>query len=558
MTETLTLQLRDVSAAARAKKLRDVVGRDLELDRLARVLIRSQHHHVLIIGEPGSGRTALVEAFAHRNAQGSLPLAALPIYRLDVEPLLNLIITGGNVSGCLRALDQAVSQLPPSIIIIDNLERLATDDPYRQEFMLQLIEPLTRQPAIRLVAVASSEGYQANLQPLAAIHRIFDLIELPTPTPQQAEPMVAAHKQRYERTYSVSIDNQAIEAAATHARRFLPKRALPDSALRLLDEACAKVHLEDAEIVTSAAVTAVVAERTRVPLHTLSVAERTTLADLGLALEQRVIGQPAALTKIAATIARARLGLTDRRRPRGSFLLLGPSGVGKTETAKALAQLVFGSEQAFIRLDMSEYGEPHAGVRLVGAPPGYVGYSDGGQLTNPIAREPYSLILLDEIEKAHPRVFDLFLQVLDDGRLTDGSGQTVDFSQTFVVATSNTGVEAILHGIRSGQDIHSPEFFDTVLLPALLTTYRPEFINRFDSVLVYEPLSLNHLVEIARKQLGELIARVGHQPVLEIDDQELRALVAKIANPVLGARPVRRLIQDHFEAPLAAQLLREE
>jgi len=552
---TISLKLYDLISAARAGKLTAAVERENELGRLARILLHPVRPHAVIVGEAGSGKTSLTETLALRLHAGHYrPLEAV-MYRLTTEPVRQLLASGESVRDCLGALTAAAGRLPHAIVVVEDIQLLAAGDPVRLELTLAILQALAAHPGIRLVVTTTTQAYHQLLRDDYVFSRTFTALELTEPDTGTLFAMASQAVPRLSRLYHQTISAEAVEQAVTCGGRFGHGRANPDAAVRLLEETCVKLSLTGASSVTAADLEAVVAEHERLPLTGLSRQPRG-LANLDATLATSVLGQTAATAAIAASLARAQLGLTDPTRPRGSFLLLGPSGVGKTETAKALARHHFPNPNALIRLDMSEYAQEHAAVRLIGSPPGYVGYEAGGQLTGPVMREPYSLVLLDEIEKAHPKLFDLFLQLLDDGRLTDSAGHTVDFTNTIVLATSNTGAQLIAAAATAGADVTSPEFLHRELMPILLKTYRPEFINRFDAILVYRPLELSQLVALARRELAVLETRLSqHGLSFAITDEYLAMLLHAEANPLFGARPVKRLIAGRFEAPIAQALL---
>jgi ATP-dependent Clp protease ATP-binding subunit ClpC len=556
MSTAVSIKFKDLMSSARAGKLADVVEREAELDRLARILLRPTHHPAALVADPGSGKTSLSEALALRLKQGRYRPLDAAVYRLGTDPILGLLINNDNLRGCLDALRGAATQLPAAVVVIEDIQLLAADDPSRIELTLAILQALAAHERIRLIVSTTSTAYHRFWRDNYVFGRMFEAIELPTPTSEAIINMVDQAVPRLERLGHQRIEPAAVERAVELGGRFGHGRELPDAAIRLLEDTCTKAELAGRHTVTAGAVAEVVAERERLPLDGLEPAQAGNLAGLEEALQQAVVGQSAAIRAIAGTLARAQLGLADNTRPRGSFLLLGPSGVGKTETAKALASHVFHNSSALVRLDMSEYSEPHAAVRLIGSPPGYVGYEEGGQLTGAVMREPYSLVLLDEIEKAHPKLFDLFLQLLDDGRLTDSSGRTVDFTSTLVLATSNVGSTEIAAAAAAGYDVNSPAFLRQTVLPLLMRTYRPEFINRFDAILVYRPLTVAHLTALAQRQLATLESRLSRLGVrLAVPDSTLKSLLAQNYNPLFGARPVRRLVADHFETPIANALI---
>jgi ATP-dependent Clp protease ATP-binding subunit ClpC len=557
MSTPLAIKLGDLVAQARSGKLQDVAGRDPELGRLVRMLLRPTHHNVVLVAQPGTGKTSLIEALAVRLEQGKYRPLEPKLYRLGTEPIMSLMVNGDSLKSCLNALRAATAQLTSAIIVVEDIQLLAADDPGRLELTMALLNAIASHPGICLITTTTTTAYQRIFSDDYLFNRTFYALDLPEATVDQAICMVEQAVPDLERINHQTIEPATIEHAVTYGKRFGHGRALPDAAIRLLEETCIMVSLEGRDNVTAADIGLVVSERERLPISDLSSTGDQSLVGLEERLQHAVVGQKPALRTIAGHLARAQLGLRDPSKPRGSFLLLGPSGVGKTETAKALASNIFQGPQSLIRLDMSEYSEAHSSVRLIGSPPGYVGYEEGGQLTGAVLREPYSLVLLDEIEKAHPKLFDLFLQLLDDGRLTDSSGHTVDFSETMVLATSNTGSAEIAQGVASGWDVTSPEFMQNILLPLLMRSYRPEFINRFDAVLVYQPLTEDHLIRLAQRELTGLAGRLSRIGItFAVPDEILGDMLRPLLNPLFGARPVKRLIATRFETPIAEQLLR--
>jgi ATP-dependent Clp protease ATP-binding subunit ClpC len=555
----LAIKLHDLTSAARTGKLNDVVERETELRRLVRILLRPTHHHAVLVGDPGMGKTSLIEALALRLHHGHFRPLEANLYRLSTEPIMGLLVNGDSLRQCLSALATATAQLTSAIVVVEDIQLLASDDPSRLELTTALLQALASHAGIRLITTTTSSAYHRIFRDDYAFNRTFDALELaPADTPAVIH-MVEQAVPRLEQLGRQTIQTEAIEQAVTLGGRFGHGRGLPDAAIRLLEETCVKTSLDGETHVTAADIQAVVAEREHLPTRDLEGGNHDDLANLEPQLLSAVVGQDPALRSIAAHLVRSQLGLGDTTKPRGSFLLLGPSGVGKTETAKALTRVVYHNSSALVRLDMSEYSEAHAAVRLIGSPPGYVGYEEGGQLTGAVAREPYSLVLLDEIEKAHPKLFDLFLQLLDDGRLTDSSGKTVDFTETMVLATSNTGAAEIAAAAHAGVNIHAPAFMQGTLLPLLMRTYRPEFLNRFDAILVYQPLALPHLVALAQRELERLGSRLERLGIsFNVPNETLAHLIAKSYNPLFGARPVKRLVTTHFETPIADKLIKRE
>jgi len=559
MSTTIAIKLKDLISTARAGKFQDVVQREAEMKRLVRILLRPTHHHVAVVAEPGTGKTSLVEALALRLHQGRYRPIEPKILRLGTEPIMGLLVGGDSLTECLDALRQASAQLPAAIIVVEDIQLLAAGDPGRLELTLALLQSLATHPGIRLIVTTTTTAYHQIFEGDYVFSRIFDALELTQPDSEAIIAMVEQAVPRLERANHQTISAEAVGAAAAFGGRFGHGRALPDAAIRLLEETCVMTGLEGIDRVEAADVQRVVSERERLPLTGLETDQKDRLVNLEPRLLSAVVGQDAAIRTIARTIAKSQLGLGDPSRPRGSFLMLGPSGVGKTETAKALAAELFSGQNALVRLDMSEYGEAHSAIRLIGSPPGYIGYEEGGQLTGAVAREPYSLVLLDEIEKAHVKLFDLFLQLLDDGRLTDSAGKTVDFTETLVLATSNAGSAEIAAAAAQGIDVHHPNFVTATLMPILLRRFRPEFINRFDAVLVYQPLGEAQLVALAQRELARLAARLERLSIrFDVSDQLLADLLRPHANPLFGARPVKRLIATHFETPIADLLIKRQ
>jgi len=559
MSTPISIKLYDLMSAARSGKLHDVVERDQEMNRLVRILLRPTHHNVALVADPGTGKSSLIEALALRLHEGHFRTLEPKLYRLNSEPIMGLLVNGDSLRQCVAALKQATSQLEDATIVVEDIQLLASDDPGRLELTLSLLQALASHPGIRLIVTTTTSAYHRIFRDDYVFARTFDALELGEATPEAATTMTLQTVPRLERMNRQIIEDSAIEQAVTYGGRFGHGRALPDAAIRLLEETCVKVSLDGRDNVTGADIQDVVGEREHLPARDLETDQRDQLADLEPQLQRAVVGQAPAIRTIARTIAKSQLGLGDATRPRGSFQLLGPSGVGKTETAKALASVVYRNPQALVRLDMSEYGESHSAIRLIGSPPGYVGYEEGGQLTGAVAREPYSLVLLDEIEKAHPKLFDLFLQLLDDGRLTDSAGKTVDFTETLVLATSNTGSREIASAAAAGIDVSSPTFMQNTILPLLMRTYRPEFINRFDAILVYQPLGEIQLVALAQRELAGLARRLKRLNItFDVPDHTLATMLRPTYNPMFGARPVKRLIATHFETPVADQLIKGE
>lgn len=549
MSTSVSIRLQNLTAKSNA--FTHIVGREEEFKRLARILLKPTHHHAVIYGEPGVGKSSLINMLSLGIAEGALPQLPSKVYLLDTAPILSLFIAGDSLHSCFDALRAQMAQLQEAIVVVEDIQLLTADDPDRCELTMELLQTITAQPGIRLIVTTTVAAFQRTFRSNYSFNRTFASLELHT----LERPVMTAVLNAAAKSMAVVLNADALDLTMQFGQKYGHDRAMPDAALRLLEETVVKAAFDGHQTITAADVRATVSEREDIPSGSLTQDHSAHLTELAPRLNRAVIGQPAALNTVARTIINALLGLRDPSRPRGSFLLLGPSGVGKTETAKALVDIVYANPKALIRLDMSEYSEPHTALRLTGSPPGYVGYEEGGQLTKAVLDQPYSLVLLDEIEKAHPKLFDVFLQLLDDGRLTDSSGKTADFTETMLFATSNIGSVEIARAFQDGIDVTNPAFLQTTLMPLLLNHFRPEFINRFDGVLVYQPLSEQQLVELARRELCKLETRLAQLHIsLSVPDHILGRLVHEQYNPLFGARPVKRLVSTYFEAPLAEQI----
>jgi ATP-dependent Clp protease ATP-binding subunit ClpA len=418
-----------------------------------------------------------------------------------------------------------------------------------------LLKPLFFKDDINIILSMQPEELAWLLENKSHFLSHFETLKLePLPQEQQLEILKQAAK-NFERHFL--LEDGALELILKLCKRFPSLGQLPKSAIRLLDEGLAEAKSQTDKKLTKAAIEKIAAEKTGVPQNRLSEDDKTLLKNLPGILEAKIVGQTPALSKMVSVIQRARLGLRSQTKPLGSFLLLGPSGVGKTETAKILAQELYGSEKNFLRIDMSEFGESHATARLLGSPAGYVGYEAGGQLTNHFQNYPFSLLLLDEIEKAHSKIFDIFLQILDDGRITSASGQTVDLTQSIIMATSNLAVQEILDGFTLGHNVNNPDFIKQSVIPKLLQHFRMEFLNRFDAIVIYKPLSPEDLTDIALLEIQKIEHRMkDHNIKFTISREVLQEQLASLADPRFGARPVKRFIEETCENLITDQLLK--
>ena len=542
----------DLKKEAVRKSIGNVAAREVELRRIARTLQRQYNSNVLIRGASGTGKTALVEGFAYRAAAGLLPgFEDIPIVKLDTAELKRL----ATAADAVQQLNAAFSRMPQhTIAVIDDFQNIVPE--HRMFEIAQAFEPFFSASAISLAITMDDRAYRQLASQHPTFFQNFEDIDLAESDAAETSTILHALSPAFSAQYGIAVPAAAVQRAADLSARMGGDKRQPLRAMHLLDEALALSKTVGDAALTAETVDKVFSERTGIPdahAEQRGSSQNSLGTELEDQLNSRVIGQPEAVRAVASTIRRSRMGLRSKDRPYGSFLFLGPSGVGKTELSRVLASLVYGSERAFTRIDMSEFAEPHSVQRLIGAPPGYVGYEAGGQLTNAIRQQPYSLILLDEIEKAHPRVFDIFLQVLEDGRLTDGQGKTVQFTSSTLIATSNIGIDEIVAAFEAGTSA-TPDS----LMPLLLAHFRTEFLNRFDAIVVFNPLGEDALVKVAELEIAKVEARTAEHGVkFNIDPVLLRTKIAELADPRMGARPVKRFIEQTCEGLVALKIMEE-
>ncbi|MBV9279056.1 MAG: ATP-dependent Clp protease ATP-binding subunit, partial [Chloroflexi bacterium] len=616
---------RDLTGEAREGKLDPTAGREREIRRVITVLARRQKNNPVLIGEPGVGKTAVVEGIARRIVEGNAPAALLNkrIIALNLGGMIAGAMFRGQFEERVKAILEEVRQNPDVILFIDELHTVVGAGAAEGAVgAADMLKPALARGELRCIGATTLDEYRKHVEKDAALERRFQPVLVDEPSAEEAVAMLMAVRPEYEKHHGVRITDAAVAAAVTLSDRYINDRFLPDKAIDVLDEASSALRLEASEsgegpegvaaleqrlaalqaqkeeaalaeqyeraaqlrqqelvvqaeldraratlaeseplIVSPELIARVVEDWAGVPVSQMLESERQNLINLEEDLHGRVIGQDEAVSAVAKAIRRSRAGLKDPKRPIGSFLFLGPTGVGKTELARALAAELFGGEDAMIRLDMSEYMEPHSVSRLFGSPPGYVGHDEGGQLTEQVRRRPYAVVLFDEIEKAHPEVFNALLQIMDDGRLTDSQGRTVDFKNTVVIMTSNVGSADLKRAARIGfvtgpDEESAQDAIRSKALEGLKRAFRPEFLNRIDQVVVFRALNREDLRQIVDLLLSRVAERLAEQGIaLRIGDDVRDFLLEEGYDEDFGARPLRRAIQSHVDDTLADAIL---
>jgi len=619
----------DLTAAARAGKLDPCIGRDKELERVIQILSRRTKNNPALVGEPGVGKTAIVEGLAQRIASGDTPetLMGKRLLTLDIGSLVAGTKYRGEFEERLKKIIEEVRSSGNCILFIDELHTLVGAGAAEGAVdAANILKPSLARGELQCIGATTLDEYRKYIEKDAALERRFQPVLVEEPTIEETILILQGIKDRYEAHHKLDISDESIKAAAELAARYVPDRFLPDKAIDLVDEAASRVRMQrastppslkdalrglesvqnekdaaiaaqsyelaaelrdreaklrekienleagwqtqqgtDRPVVGPEDIAQVVAMWTGIPVMRIAEEESARLLKMEEALRGRVIGQQEAIEVVSRAVRRARAGLKDPKRPIGSFIFLGPTGVGKTELARALAEFMFGSEESLIRIDMSEFMERHSVARLVGAPPGYVGYEEGGQLTEAVRRKSYSVILLDEIEKAHPEVFNILLQILDDGRLTDAKGRKVDFRNTIIIMTSNVGTDAIRKDSRFGfllandEEKAKADEYDRMkdkVLGELKNVFRPEFLNRIDATVAFHQLEKAEIRQIVDLMLNRVRTGLVEQEMkLEVTMEAKDFLVEKGFDQAFGARPLRRAIQNHIEDPMAEGVL---
>lgn len=626
-TPTLDAFGRDLTHDALEGRLDPVIGREKEIERVIQILSRRTKNNPVLIGDPGVGKTAIVEGLAQRIVENKVPeiLSDKRVVALDLSSMVAGTKYRGEFEDRLTKVVNEIKSAGDVIVFIDELHTIVGAGAAEGAIdAANILKPSLARGEFQCIGATTLNEYRKHIEKDAALERRFQPVLVDEPTVEESIEILKGLRDRYEAHHGVKISDEAIEAAVKLSARYITDRFLPDKAIDLIDEGASKLRLanyvlpddlkekeakleeiikekeeainaqeyekaaqlrdeeqklrdeiesrrkewvnernKELRTLTEEDVAKIVSDWTGIPVSKLAEEETEKLVNLEEVLHKRVVGQDEAVKAVARAVRRARAGLKNPKRPIGSFIFLGPTGVGKTELARALAEAMFGSEDALIRLDMSEYMEKHAVSRMIGAPPGYVGYEEGGQLTEKVRRKPYSVVLLDEIEKAHPEVFNILLQILEDGRLTDGQGRTVDFRNTIIIMTSNVGAESIRSAKRVGfsKSDDEAENYNKMkerVMEQLKQTFRPEFLNRIDEIIVFQSLSdeqLKNIVDLLLKEVKDRLAESGYE--LEVTEGAKEVIMKAGYDPQYGARPLKRAIQRMIEDAVAEEILKK-
>ena len=562
-TRVLDQYSRDLTLLAASGSFDPVIGRDEEIRRSVQILSRRSKNNPVLIGEPGVGKTAVAEGIATYIAGSDAPdsMAGKRLVALDLPALLAGTKYRGDFEERVKAVLKDVKKAGDVILFIDEMHTMIGAGSAEGAIdAANILKPALGRGEVQIIGATTPEEYRRHIEKDAALERRFQPVKIAEPSRSDSLKMLGAVRQGLEKHHGVKISDAALTAAVDLSARYINDRFLPDKAIDLADEAAAHIRVSGGGLVTAEDIAGVVSLWTGIPVANLSADETKRLCNMESILHRRVIGQNEAVTAVSRAIRRGRVGLSDPNRPIGSFLFLGPTGVGKTELCRALAEAVFGESEAMIRLDMSEYMEKHAVSKLIGSPPGYVGYEDGGQLTERVRRKPWSVVLFDEIEKAHEDVWGILLQIMDDGRLTDSAGRVVSFRNTIIVMTSNVGAKSISDGRpRMG---FTPDGGDEAQLmrarinEELRRTFKPEFLNRIDETIVFRRLSRAEIRSIAERMLLTVAERFKALGMtLSVPDQVVDFLAERGYDEKYGARPLRRAIRSMIEDKAAELML---
>jgi len=554
----------DLIQKAKDNKITEVIDRQIEFSQLIRILTRQEKNNSILVGETGVGKSSIVNLLALNLIKGDIPfqLKNAKLLEFNLANFMSTIVSR-NIEDMIELLKDEIKALDNAIIFIKNFDFLVQNVNLEYTIFINTIKSLLNSQNIRFIISTTSSSYKNLTSYDNSFLKYFEVIKINEPASDVILSIIKKASERLSEFHKITINNDVISVCIMLSKRYIQDKFLPTKAIDLLDECCSKVVLENRKELSVEDIKSVISEKTGIPIEKLTVSEQKKLIDLENILNEKIIGQKEAVHIVSEVVRRSRAGLKDPQKPIGSFLFLGPSGVGKTFLAQNLTKIVYDNDNAMIRLDMSEFSESHTVQRLIGSPPGYVGYEEGGQLTNPIWEKPYSLILLDEIEKAHPKVFDIFLQVLDEGRLTDGQGRTVDFKNTILIATSNIASEEILYKYTDSNKgitgFEREQFLEKEILPILKQHFRTEFINRFDEIIIFNPLGIEELKLIAKLQIEKIKERLSDKKIeIIVSDQKVSQLIQSSYKPAFGARPLIRTLQDQIENVLAKKIISGE
>ncbi len=568
-TPALTKYGRDLTAQAKNGELDPVIGRQIEIDRVIQILSRRKKNNPILIGEPGVGKSAIVEGLALRIAAKEIPaLAEKRIISLDIASMVAGTTYRGQFEERIKTVIKELNDHPEIILFIDEIHTLmGAGNAQGSLDAANILKPALARGEVQCIGATTINEYRTSIEKDGALERRFQKVTVQPTTVDETYTILTRLSETYGQFHHVQYTQEALRACVNLTDRYITDRQFPDKAIDAMDEvgACVGDRQEakgERQEITEADVARIVSQMSGVPVQRVAQAEGERLRQMASVLQQRVIGQDEAVQKVVKAIQRSRMGLRDPRKPIGTFFLLGPTGVGKTHLAQCLAEEMFGSRNAIIRFDMSEYMEKHTVSLLVGAPPGYVAHEDGGKLTEAVRRKPYSIVLFDEIEKAHPDIFNVLLQVMDEGRLTDRQGHVVDFKNTIIILTSNVGTRQLSDfgaGIGFGADNIDDKASERMLTKALQRTFPPEFVNRLDDIIVFHTLNDEALAQILWLELRPLQARLEAMGyTLEITDKTRDEILRLARDKQYGARPLKRAIQTQIENPLTDKMLAGE